>query len=306
MDRRVTSRVNMFNTFLAVCALNLEALGRIPALLLKLNILKAAVTEVKALMKRVPPNKKGDADAKAGYKLELSLLLGALCGAGKSYAKDIKDMILWAKFNLPESSFVNMRDSELIETTQYVVDLQTIHAAPLKDYGVDAEYMAKVNTALENFVAVNPLPSAGTSTDKALREALLSKTFETTDYVYNDFLEAAKMLKVSNFELYNSLENASLLKNQGLRHEPQDAEAIALKEQKKLDAAAKRHAAKLAKIQAAEQRKQAEASQKLEMELAKLADNEQAGETTQLLTPTELPGDAANPVVSSNGAEVGV
>ncbi len=305
MDRRVTSRVNMFNTFLAVCTLNLEALGRIPALLLKLNILKAAVTEVKALMKRVPPNKKGDADAKAGYKLELSLLLGSLCGAGKSYAKDMKDMILWAKFNLPESSFINMRDSELIETTQYVVDLQTVHAAPLKDYGVDVEYMAKVNTALGNFETVNPLPSAGTSTDKALREALLSKTFETTDYVYNDFLEAAKMLKVSNFELYNALENASLIKNQGLRHEPQDAEAIALQQQKILDAAAKRHAAKMAKIQAAEQRKQAEASQKLEIEVAKMTADGQAAETTQLLSSEESPVNAGSPAPNSNGVEVG-
>jgi len=294
----------MFNTFLAVCAMNLVALGKIPALLLKLDMLKAAVAEVKALMKRVPPNKKGDGDAKNGYKTALSLLLGALCGVGKSYAKDMKDMVLWAKFNLPESSFINMRDSELIETAQYLVELQTAHAVPLKDYGVSEEYMANINTALDNFETFNPLPSAGTSTDKAVREALLTKTFETTDYVYNDFMEAAKMLKVSNFELYNMLENASLIKNQGLRHDEPDAEAIALKEQKKLDAAAKRHAAKLAKIQAAEQRKQAEAAQKLEMEVARLAANKQDGETSQLLSPEESPIDKTNSVASSNGVEV--
>lgn len=300
-DRRVTSRINMFNTFLAVCATNLAGLGKIPILLIKLEVLKKAVAEIKALKKRLPVTKSGDSDAKTAYKLELSLLLGALCGAGKSYAKDLKDLQLWVKFNLPESTFVNMRDTDLIETTDYLVALQADYAEPLVNYGVDEGYMVKIETALSNFDDTNPLPSAGVSQDKAVRETLLKKTFETTDYLYNDFMEAAKMLKVTDFELFSSLENASLIKDTGLRHNEMDAEAIAAKEQKKLDAKAKRHAAKLAKIQAAELRKQAEAAQKLEMEVAKMTSNGQAEETTQLLSPEESSAEASKSVEGSNG-----
>lgn len=219
-DRRITSRLNMANAVKQVCDDNTSVVATVPAFVVLVSGLGTRITALRAQMKKLNTKKKaGDAENKAYWKEELSELLAIICGSGISYAKKKGDIVLKNEFDFPVSEFKDMRDTELIEMAQSIIDLQATVAAGLIDYGITPAFMTDVTAALQNFEMANPKPIANVSTTAADRDLTLKMAFSLSDYVLQDMMKAALIYKRLNPTFFQSLDNASLIRDNGLRHE---------------------------------------------------------------------------------------
>ena len=230
-DRRVTSRLNMANAVKEVCDTNTSIVDQVPAFVLLVIELGNRTTALRVLNKKLKTKNSGYADQKAYWKEQLALLLSVICGAGVSYAQKINDVVLEQNFDYPISTFTEMRDTELIELAQSIIDLQATVAAQLLDYGITTAFMTEVNEALDNFEEVNPKPIVNVYTAEADRKKLIEGAFALSEFVLQNMMKAALIYKVLNPIFYQSLDNASLIRNSGLRHEQDPVkEAVKLQE----------------------------------------------------------------------------
>lgn len=277
MDRRITSRLNMANTYQTVCANNTTTVNTVPAFAALLLVLGTMITSLRNLMQKVSTKTGGDALDKTNWKEELSLYLAVVCGAGVSYSKKVKDVVLEEKFSYAESILSGKRDTELIATANSIIALQATVAAQLQDYGITSTEMDALNNALENFEAKNSTPIVNVVTGEIDRKLALDKAFELSDFILNDMMKAALIFKLKAPEFYALLKKASLIRNQGLRHELSPEEAAANKEERRLKKEAK---AKEAAVKEAAAKEAA----------AKLKEAAEKKEVTESPNPTELLG----------------
>jgi len=217
----------MANAVKEVCDNNPDVVALVPAFVVLVVALGTRITTLRAQMKKVSMKNSGLYENKTNWKESLSLLLSVLCGAGVSYARKISDVVLRNNFDYPVSTFTEMRDTELIEMAQSLIELQATVAAPLVDYGITTAFMTEVGEALDNFDEANPQPITNVYTMEAERELLLKMAFSLSDFVLQDMMKAALIYKVLNPTFYQSLHNASLIRNAGLRHEEEPATAAA-------------------------------------------------------------------------------
>lgn len=228
-DRRVTARLNMANAVQEVCNNNTTVVASVPAFAVLVTGLDTRITALRDQLKKLSMNNSGLSENKAYWKDRLSLLLSVVCGAGVAYARKTNDLVLENNFDYPISTFILMRDTELIETAQSIIDLQATVAAQLVDYGITTAFMTEVSDALANFEEANPKPIVNVYTSEADRELLLKMAFSLSDFVLQDMMKAALIFKVLNPVFYQSLDNASRISKVGVRHE-EEPEMAAAKE----------------------------------------------------------------------------
>ncbi len=138
-------------------------------------------------------------------------------------------MVLEEKFSYAESILIGKRDTELIATANSIIELQATVAAQLEDYGITKTEVEALKNALENFEAKNSTPIVNVVMGEIDRKNALTKAFELSDFILNDMMKAALIFKLKAPEFYAQLKKASLIRNQGIRHE-QDPEAAATKQ----------------------------------------------------------------------------
>lgn len=264
MDRKITSRLNMANAVKEVCDTRTDVVALVPAFVLLVASLQDRITALRGLMKPLTKKTDGFSEDKTNWKAQLSLLLSVVCGAGVSYSRKIKDVVMEKSFGFAETILSGMRDTELIETASSIIELQSTVATELKDYGITAELMAEVTDALAKFEAKNTLPIVNIYTGEADRNEALDYAFELSDFILQDMMKAALIYKVLDPNFYQSLDNASRISKVGIRHDQDPADAAARKEareQKKAEA----KLAKEAKIQAKDASNQQGTTEKKEV-----------------------------------------
>lgn len=234
-DRRVTSRLNMANAVQEVCDTNTTVVALVPAFVALVADLGNRITALRDQLKKLSVNNSGLHENKTYWKEQLSLLLSVVCGAGTSYARKINDVVLENKFSFAMTPLKEMRDTELIETAQSIIDLQASVAAQLVDYGITTAFMTDVSDALANFEEANPKPIVNVYTSEADRELLLKMAFSLSDFVLQDMMKAALIFKVLNPVFYQSLDNASRISKVGVRHEEEPEMASAKEAAKPLE-----------------------------------------------------------------------
>lgn len=227
MDRRITARLNMANAVKELCAINPGALTMVPAFAALVTLLNDKIMAINAVMLRLSSKSTALATDKTEWKARLSLLLSVVCGAGVSYSRKIKDVVLEGNFGYVESELFQLRDTELIQVANSIIELQASVAAQLVDYGITTAFMDDVQDALDKFVEKNPKPIVNVYTSEVDRSELLSLAYDLSDFVLNDMMQAAKIFKLLKPGFYQSLENASRIRSAGLRHEvPANSEAL--------------------------------------------------------------------------------
>lgn len=225
MDRRITSRLNMANAVKEVCDTRPDVVATVPAFVLLVAALGERITALRALIKQLSKKESGLALDKTNWKERLSLLLSVVCGAGVSYARKVNNVVLEKNFGFAETILSNMRDTELIETAQSIIDLQGTVAAELVDYGITNAFMNDVRAALTSFEEKNPKPMVNIYTGEALRNEAFDKAFELSDFVLQNLMKSALVFKVMNPNFYLSLEKASHISKVGVRHDENPAAA---------------------------------------------------------------------------------
>lgn len=290
-DRRVTARLNMGNAVKKVCDDNVDIVALVPAFVLLVTGLGTRITELRLQIKKVSKKNGGSSNTKEYWKNQSAFLLSIVCGAGIAYAQKIKDMKLEENFNFSKTALEELRDTELIETGQSIIDTQATLAAQLIDYGITTAFMTTVTEALSNFEEANPEPIANVSTTKAKHEQLLDDAFALSAYVLENMMKAALIYKVLNPLFYQSLDNASLVRDTGVRHDLTPEEKAARKEQRRLKKEAKMKEA-AAKLKEAAERKEVQESSNA----TELLDNhvQEMNATTENIETPALPEPSLN------------
>jgi hypothetical protein len=234
----------MFNALKKVCDNNPTIVSSIPAFVLLVNRLAEFMVAIKNLMRKLLENNSGNAGQKAIAKAALGLNLAMLGGAGRSYARSIKDVVLYEKFHFAESTLTDMRDAVLIETANSLKSLMNEYSKELEPYNINEEFIAELNKSLSDFEEINTSPIVNVYTGEAERSELIKVTFEGSDFVFNDLMAAALMFKKKHGTFYDSLVNASRVSKVGIRHDDVPSAIAELKKeiaaQKKMTKAAKK------------------------------------------------------------------
>ncbi len=233
MDRKITSRLNMFNAAKKVCDDKPETVNSVTAFALLVAKLGVFIAEIRNLIKQLSQNNEGISAAKTQVSKELALMLSVVCGAGVSYGKHIKDLVLEKRFDYPESDFTRMRDVELLETADNLIVLQATYDKELLPYGINANLVLHLKDLRDQFEQKSAEPIVNVYTGEADRNELLKKTFEVSDFVLNDLMSAAKIFKLNDPNFFAALDNASRISKVGIRHDEPvvNTEAKAVKQQ---------------------------------------------------------------------------
>lgn len=241
MDRKITSRLNMANAVKEVCDDNVSVVALVPAMVALVVLLKNRITVLKDIIKRISLKKKGLRKDKDEWEEKLTLLLSIVCGSGVSYGKKINDVVMEENFSLAQSTLEGLRDTELIEKANAIIEMQSDVAAQLIEYGITTAFMDDVKLALEKFEEKNSKPIVNIYTTEADNAEAMTKAFELSDFVLQDMMKAALIYKVLNLNFYNSLKNATRVSDVGVRHKltPEEKAARKAERKKKREEAAK-------------------------------------------------------------------
>ena len=219
IDRRVTSRANMFNAVKKVCDGRPEAVALFPSFAALVVTLGVFITELKAMMQKLSRNQEGTGERKKQLRSDLALRLAALCGAGISLGRKLANQEVEKAFGFVESDFLHLKDSELVEVASDLLSLQQVHDKDLLDYGITPELVSEIASLRTEFETISPEPIVNVYTGEADRKELLAKAFQVSDFVLNDLMSAAKIFKLKDPNFFLTLENASRISKVGVRHE---------------------------------------------------------------------------------------
>lgn len=219
IDRRVTSRANMFNAVKKVCDGRPEAVALFPAFAGLVTGLGNYIVELKSMMQKLTRNQEGTSERKKQLKSDLALRLAALCGAGTSLGRKMANQEVEKAFGFVESNFLHLKDSELVEVASDLLVLQQQHDKGLLDYGITPEMVAEIASLRTEFETISPEPIVNIYAGEADRKELLAKAFQVSDFVLNDLMSAAKIFKLKDPNFFLTLENASRISKVGVRHE---------------------------------------------------------------------------------------
>jgi len=145
----------------------------------------AVISALGAAQKTTTPGVAANKAAITGLLLDELMVVAGRIGACASVTGDIE---LEAKVNFPRWQIAKLRDTEIDDRAQVVLDLANAHLAALADYGITAATLTALDGAIDAYSAIVESPRSATNKVKSITEAI-ADNFEKADKALEDVLD---------------------------------------------------------------------------------------------------------------------
>ena len=224
MNKKIIAKHNMFTNVDQVFTENGAIVDRVPALKAQVVLFHNGFESLGTLMQPLQLSTTGNAKAKREAKERLSKIGATVCGAMRSYANDHDKPVVLSQADYSTSDLLKLRDLELQETGQALYLLANGMADELADYGIKADELNNMGTAVSNFAQLSPQVRKVKVDNKTLRKQLTEKVEEIDNMLRSKLDNGMLVMEFGQpafFDLYrNARRNYSL----GVRHEQPGAE----------------------------------------------------------------------------------
>ena len=210
----------MFRASHATLVAHIADFTRIPVLLEAVEKLGTMINLIVKLDSSYQTIAKGATTAKNLIKEELLKETDSHCSSLCIYGNRIANWQLKESCDVSGGPLTRLRENELLGKAKEVVDLLTVHAPNLTNYGITAQEITEYSDLVKSFDdAINTRDTRSTSATVAREE--LSDAFGTTRrFLSKEMDKLVKKVKKRNPNLFSKYELARQIKDLGVRHAP--------------------------------------------------------------------------------------
>jgi len=168
----------------------------------------------------------GIAENKSKEEEEMRQATIEIAAAVFAYASKIGDNELKEKVNYTPSDLIRSRDTILKDICQTIHDEANAVIAELADYGKTPADLKKQQNEIDDFADILAKPRTAIGT-RATATSKLVELFQQGDALLKDQLDKLLVnFQTSNPEFYNQYNNARIIVDLGVRHNPAPEEPI--------------------------------------------------------------------------------
>lgn len=185
----------MFQVVERVCRDRADILGEIIAFQTAFEQFRAILAQLLETGQFRSQPLTGITQDKSADRLKLCKLIAKIAGFIYAYASAAKNNTLKAEVDFSHTKFLQMRENQLIFTTQNIYDLAVANLRALKDYGVTQAKLDELRGALDAFIASKSNPRSA-QMQKITLTAKENQLIEDIDEILTNQLD----LLIENYE----------------------------------------------------------------------------------------------------------
>jgi hypothetical protein len=195
LTKKQEARLNSYRSTEQLVDANLSIIAVFAAFLLTYNKIKANIAAIIVFEAEKAASIAGYASGKNIYRKALCKLAAIIAGLVYTYAEDTENEVLRNEMDLNYSDINRTRDDELPPLCQLIHDRADAIAEDVrKDYNIQTEDIAELQTLLESYSAESPKPRTAVSTRKTTIQNIAA-IFHDNDQLFKKFDKQIESLR---------------------------------------------------------------------------------------------------------------
>lgn len=167
---------------------NAQVIAANPAFSAAFERFKTNIAAIESLAQQNDARLTGIAEDKNALKQALARQAAEIAGVVFAYASANADHALKQEANFSYSALLKTRDGEIAARCRSIHDLAAARLEALKDYGIRAPNLTRLQTAIDAYAAHSPKPRTAASQRKTAL-ANLTELFKETDQILRDQMD---------------------------------------------------------------------------------------------------------------------
>ncbi|MBK9331648.1 MAG: hypothetical protein IPM96_04385 [Ignavibacteria bacterium] len=223
MNEHKLSKVqeNKLSTFIdieTVLDRNSSIVTEIPALSVSVLDFKKVISDINSKAVRRNTVRRGASETKTLKRIELENTTVELASALYVFGHKNSDEVIKAIANIPPSLLDRMRDTEVINKANSILNTVTEKADDLTSFGITQTDIARLRSCIENYISSN-INKSGSHTESVVITKTLKELFQTgMDILDKEIDRMVDSLQTKEKNFYESYYAVRSVKNFGLRH----------------------------------------------------------------------------------------
>ncbi|HUM51548.1 MAG TPA: carboxypeptidase-like regulatory domain-containing protein [Chitinophagales bacterium] len=208
MKGKQENTLTMFDTIIAVLALNLPLITAIPALLAKFNLFKTLTEEINDIVLAQILQIEGRTEDKNAAKEKLALHANVVAEVVKSFAMDTNNDVLKVEVDYSETDLIRLRDIMIQQVAQIIYTRANTNIVALADYGITTQIMDDLLDAITKYQSKLPTPTVARDMREVATTELKEKIKEANDLLRFNMDSGMGVFKLTNLHFYRLYKNA--------------------------------------------------------------------------------------------------
>lgn len=224
MRRSQTNKLNMFETVIGYLNVNADTVNTVAQFTLSFEDFKTAVEAIKIKEQERQTVTSGKTDAKYNAEEELldhaaSVASGLFTYARKTDKIDIKNIA-----DITSGKLAKLKDQDLLNRCKQIFDAAKIFEVELAPFGVTAKMLTSLQLIIPEFENSIKEREAAAATRVGAGSTIV-ELFNNADEILEEELDRfTENLKSANSPFFDGYQAARVIKDIGIRHDPEEEE----------------------------------------------------------------------------------
>lgn len=208
MNAKQEAKLTMYRGVEQHLNTNSDIISTVAALVTAFNAFKAAIANIVNTTQLASVNLAGITVDKGNSKQNLARATADTAAIISAYASATGNPTLKAEVNYSYSKLIRLRDEMLAPICRIIHTRGTENSGAIKNYGITAEKLDELNTAIENYTAKTPNPRAAVSNRKTQNANLIELFRQADALLKNQIDPLMRNFRATNSDFYNTYQSA--------------------------------------------------------------------------------------------------
>jgi len=164
---------------------------------------------------------KGATETKSLNRINLEKVVVEISSALYAYGHKTTNEVIKAISNVPPSSLDRMRDTEIVNKANVILNTVTDNQEALINYGIDAEDIDRLRNSITGYKSSSSEKSGSTTESKVITKSLKELFHIAADILDNELDRMVNSLQTKEKDFYDSYYAVRPVKKLGIRHKKQ-------------------------------------------------------------------------------------
>jgi len=215
---------NKFSTFIEIETVldrNNQIVSRIPQLADSAEKFKSVISDISTKAEKKNTVTKGVTQTKSLNRVGLENVVVEISSALFAYGHKTTNEVIKAISNVPPSSLDRMRDTEVVNKANVILNLADENQEALVNYGISSEDITNLRNCITGYKSSSSEKSGSKTESKVITKSLKELFQNAMDILDNELDRMVNSLQSKEKNFYASYYAVRSVKNLGIRHKKQ-------------------------------------------------------------------------------------